>query len=93
MAIFRPTPKCPYCGEVIAKAVYIDQSKIPSMMRLIGDTFIRWDYITHTCEGTKKAEAENKKWREDHKYLLDAFNKELEDKAKKQQVLQKNKNQ
>jgi len=52
MARDRPVPRCPNCGKKIAKPVYLDQSKTPIMKRLIGDTFIRWDYIKHVC--TKK---------------------------------------
>jgi hypothetical protein len=58
MARYRPTPKCPYCGAEIARAVYKDQSKIPLMQRLIGDTFIRWDYIKHNCK-SKKSQTKN----------------------------------
>ena len=58
MAVFRKNPKCPYCGEIIAKGIYRDQSNIPSYMRVIGDTFIRWEYLDHTCDGKKKAQGE-----------------------------------
>lgn len=51
MAIARQAPKCPHCGEVIAKAIYRDQSNVPMMMRLIGDTFIGWKYFEHSCPG------------------------------------------
>lgn len=61
MAVYRATPTCPYCGEVIAKGVYKNQKNIPFQFRLIGDTFIRWDYIEHTCEGKEKADQEIKK--------------------------------
>lgn len=53
MAVYRPTPKCSYCGKIIAKAVY---SK--SGTHFIGDTFIRWDYMKHSCKGKRKADAE-----------------------------------
>ena len=54
MARYRPTPTCPFCGVVIAKGIYKDQSKIPFMQRIIGDTFIRWEYIKHTCKGKEE---------------------------------------
>jgi hypothetical protein len=60
MARYRPTPTCPYCGVVIAKGIYRDQSKIPFMQRVIGDTFIRWDYIKHSCKGKKEADKKMK---------------------------------
>ena len=50
MAIYRAHPKCPFCGKVIAKAKYKDQSDIPMSMRLIGDTFIGWEYDNHECK-------------------------------------------
>ena len=73
MAVYRPTPTCPYCGKIIAKGVYKNQSKIPSMLRVIGDTFIRWDYIEHTCEGKKKADKE----------MEDFIDKQISDMKKK----------
>ena len=54
MAIMRTAPTCAHCGAVIATAIYQDQSDIPPIMRIIGDTFIRWDYIYHECEAGKK---------------------------------------
>jgi hypothetical protein len=61
MAVYRKTPACPYCGKIIAKAVYKNQSHIPFMFRVIGDTFIRWDYIKHNCKGKRKADKEIEK--------------------------------
>lgn len=43
MALFRKTPTCPFCNKVIAEAVIDTESKI------IGDNFIRWNYIKHDC--------------------------------------------
>lgn len=54
MAIRRESPKCVFCGEVIAKEVHIDQSHLPPEQRLIGDTFLHWENIEHECEGAKK---------------------------------------
>ncbi len=73
MAIYRKAPTCPYCGEVIATAIYRDQSKIPFMQRLIGDTFIRWEYKEHRCEGKIKADEEAEK--EYKKYRDEAIKK------------------
>jgi hypothetical protein len=50
MAIFREIPKCIYCGEPIAKAIYRDISKIPFGMQMIGDNFIKWEFIKHECK-------------------------------------------
>lgn len=68
MAVYRPTPKCPYCGAVIAEAVH---SK--SGPHFIGDTFLRWDYIKHSCEGQEKADKE----------MEEVLNKLLDEKRKK----------
>lgn len=48
MAIARRAPKCKKCGESY-RGIYRDQSNIPIMHRLIGDTFIRWDIEGHVC--------------------------------------------
>lgn len=56
MAKYRPTPVCPYCGKPVAKAIYKDQSKIPQIFRIIGDTFLRWEPIKHSCKGNREAE-------------------------------------
>lgn len=61
MAVYRQTPTCNYCGKSIAKAIYRDQSHLPTMLRVIGDTFIRWDYKKCKCKGAKKARKEMKK--------------------------------
>jgi len=50
MAIYREAPKCPFCGEVIAKAKYRDQSDLPVSVQLIGDTFEGWEYEEHSCK-------------------------------------------
>lgn len=49
MALYRENPKCHKCGGVI-KGIYKDQTDIPVSMRIIGDTFIRWDWQNHKCE-------------------------------------------
>lgn len=49
------TPRCIYCGEIIAKEKHRDQSHIPINQRVIGDTFEGWDYIDHDCKPTKQA--------------------------------------
>lgn len=48
MAVARTAPKCPKCGESYG-GIYRDQSNVPIMHRLIGDTFIRWDISGHIC--------------------------------------------
>jgi hypothetical protein len=48
MAIARRPPTCPKCGEPY-RGIYKDQSNVPMMHRLIGDTFIRWDTSGHIC--------------------------------------------
>lgn len=48
MAIARRPPTCPKCGETI-KGIFKDQSNVPIMHRLIGDTFIRWNWEGHMC--------------------------------------------
>jgi hypothetical protein len=50
MARYREAPKCPFCGKVIAKAKYRNQSDLPASMRLIGDTFEGWEYEEHECK-------------------------------------------
>jgi hypothetical protein len=61
MAIHRETPTCPFCGKPTAKAIYKDQSNVPWFMQMIGDTFIRWEEIKHSCKGMKQFEKECKK--------------------------------
>jgi hypothetical protein len=51
MAIIRQSPKCIKCDGII-NAIYLDQSNIPELQRIIGDTFLKWDYEGHKCEYT-----------------------------------------
>ncbi len=44
MAVYRETPTCPFCGDVIAKGIYNTKSQ------KIGDNFIRWEYKNHSCK-------------------------------------------
>ena len=60
MALHRDPPTCIFCGKIIAKARYQDQSNIPMQMRLIGDTFIEWVYSKHECKGLKDMHKEIK---------------------------------
>lgn len=76
MAVARPVPKCQYCGKPIAKGIYKDESDVPFFMRIIGDTFIRWDYKECNCKGARKARKEHKKWVKEHGIDL---NKIIED--------------
>ena len=48
MAKYRKPPTCIKCGATI-KAMYNKQSNIPTMFKLIGDTFIGWDWDSHKC--------------------------------------------
>lgn len=48
MAVARKAPICPKCGQGIG-GIYKDQSNVPMMHRIIGDTFIRWDFEGHVC--------------------------------------------
>lgn len=57
MAVYREPPKCPYCGKIIAKANY---RKVPD--NFFGDSFQNWEYIKHSCKGTRK-----KKYPPEHK--------------------------
>jgi len=46
MAVYRPTPTCPHCGEIIAVAIRRKTAQF-----FAGDTFIRWEYKKHSCKG------------------------------------------
>jgi len=48
MAVVRANPKCPKCNGVI-HAIYKDQSDLPLIQQIIGDTFIKWDWEGHKC--------------------------------------------
>ena len=48
MAVYRPVPKCNFCGEPIARGIYNKNS------HKIGDNFIRWEYLNHSCSGMRK---------------------------------------
>lgn len=49
MAVIRPPHFCPTCGGQIYER-HLDQSNVPLCQRLIGDTFIGWDYEGHVCD-------------------------------------------
>ena len=74
MAVARPIPTCSYCGKSTAKGIYKDESLVPHFMRLIGDTFIRWEHKECNCKGAKKARKELKiamdKWHKEHPFDL-----------------------
>ena len=59
MAVYRKTPKCPYCGKVTAKAIYKRQNPNNPVF---GDLFIRWGYKKHWC--LKSAIAKKKQAKE-----------------------------
>jgi hypothetical protein len=54
MAVIRANPKCPKCNGII-HAIYKDQSDLPSIQQIIGDTFIKWDWENHKCITMKTA--------------------------------------
>lgn len=58
MAVYREAPICPKCKEPY-KGLYRDESKLPVQMRLIGDTFIRWDIEGHVCKPKKDEKETN----------------------------------
>lgn len=60
MAIHRDPPKCPFCGKVIGKGKYKDQSKTPPQLQVIGDTFESWDIEEHECPEMKEFKEQNK---------------------------------
>lgn len=78
MAVYRPPQKCISCGEVL-KPVYRDQSKIPVMQRLIGDTFV--GYAPHKCDPLKVIKL---KFTPEMKKLIKAFNESLGKKKQSQ---------
>lgn len=55
MAVYRETPKCPYCGKVIAKGIYKKQNPFNPVY---GDSFLRWEYKKHNCKEGRKAKKE-----------------------------------
>lgn len=61
MAVFRPTPKCQYCGKPIAKGIYKSYKGVPNFMIPYGDSFIRWEYKECKCKGARKARKEMRK--------------------------------
>jgi hypothetical protein len=44
MAVYRPTPKCPFCGADSCEAVYKQVD-----VNFIGDSFSHWVHKPHTC--------------------------------------------
>ena len=52
MAVYRESPKCIFCGEVIAEAIYRQQAAHESP--IYGDLFLRWEYFKHECKKQKE---------------------------------------
>ena len=52
MAVFRETPKCSFCGKVIAKAIM--KKRFPWERPVFGDDFEGWKYKRHNCKEKKK---------------------------------------
>ena len=69
MALFRKTPTCPFCNKVIAEAVIDTESKI------IGDNFIRWNYLKHGCNTKNELPITTKEQAETFMTLLNALPK------------------
>tara|TARA_R110000772_G_scaffold17946_3_gene50122 strand:+ start:217461 stop:217889 length:429 start_codon:yes stop_codon:yes gene_type:complete len=46
MAVYRETPKCPFCDEIIAKGQYLP----PNDNMICGDSFIGWEWLEHDCK-------------------------------------------
>lgn len=55
MALYRENPKCTKCGGII-NGIYKDQNHLPLEQRIIGDTFLGWDWGGHKCEKSKSQE-------------------------------------
>lgn len=47
MAVYRETPKCPFCGEIIAKAVM--KTLMPFQEPIFGNNFSHWEFEKHEC--------------------------------------------
>lgn len=52
MAVYRPTPKCPYCGESTHEAKYKELTQLQKDMAWCGDTFEGWNDLEHECKGS-----------------------------------------
>jgi len=52
MALYRQPPKCIHCGAT-AEGVYQDQSHLPDMLKIIGDTFMYWKPLPCNCPTPK----------------------------------------
>ena len=86
MAVCRETPKCPYCGRIIAKAILKDESDLPMIMQTVGDTFIGWKDKKCHCKGARKARKENSKRLKDKGGILGCLEELV---AKKQKRINK----
>jgi hypothetical protein len=56
MARHREIPKCPWCGEIIAKAVH---TRPRGGSTFVGDTFSHWEFINHDCPNKPVPTAED----------------------------------
>lgn len=54
MAVYREPPTCPFCGKVIAEAIYKDYSGYSIMQVPCGDSFERWKFKKHSCKEAKE---------------------------------------
>ena len=74
MAVARSIPTCSYCGEATATGRYKDESGVPPLMRIIGDTFLGWDDKECNCkqaiEARKNLRKEMDKWHKENPFDL-----------------------
>jgi hypothetical protein len=54
MAVYREAPTCPKCGKKM-RGVYNKQIGVPVAMKLIGDTFLRWEHDGPCAEPTESS--------------------------------------
>jgi len=59
MAVIRKIPSCPFCDEPIAKAIHKDFTGYPLEQIVIGDNFIRWEWLDHKCTKESKMKTYN----------------------------------
>lgn len=57
MAIIQDAPRCPFCNEVTAIAVYI--KKMPWEKPIYGESLLKWEPIKHKCKLTRDSNGKN----------------------------------
>lgn len=63
MAVHRQSQPCFVCGEIMME-IHLDQSHVPPLQQLIGDTFIKHVCINKKC-GKKCGKKKARHWREE----------------------------